>query len=283
MDELSRIADSVDVDQIAEAVGIQPVSLIDLESYLRTAIEYGIRVILAIIFFIIGKFIIKSIMKLVRFHMSRTHMDTGLAQFVESFVRGALFVLLIFFIATHIGAEASSIAALLASAGVAIGLALQGSLSNFAGGILILVLKPFRVGDYIVSTMPGVEGVVSEIRVFCTRITTVDNRRIIAPNGALSNSSITNVSVLPTRRLDFSLTLTHDMDYNKAKSSIENILQNHPHVIKDDSILVYISNLTNANLDLSLRAWVHSSEFETTRASILEQIKGLIDQKQFNE
>jgi len=284
MNDITRIVDTVDVDQIAETVGIQPLSLIDIESYLRTAIEYGIRVLLAILFFILGRLIIRWVMKLVRFHMNRTHMDTGLAQFVESFVRGALFVLLIVFIATHIGIEASSVAALIASAGVAIGLALQGSLSNFAGGILILILKPFRVGDYIITTVPGgIEGVVTEIRVFCTRLTTADNRRIVVPNGALSNSSVTNVSVYPTRRLDLNFTLTHAQDYEHAKASIIAILEQEHRVIKDDSIQVCINSIDQSSVTLLIRAWVHATEFAEAKASVLEGLKRLIDQKAFDQ
>ena len=164
-------------------------------------IGFGIKVILALVFFFLGSKVIKWLRKIAGRSFERTNVDAGVAQFVDSMLKFGLYALLIFMIATNFGIESSSIAALIASAGVAVGLALQGSLSNFAGGILILLLKPFAVGDYIVVTQEGIEGTVKEIQIFYTKLATVDNQRVVVPNSILTSNSLTNVTARPERQL----------------------------------------------------------------------------------
>ena len=158
--------------------------------HIPNLIAFGMKVLFAIIFFLIGRKVIKWIRKIVSRSMERANADVGVKQFVDSMLKFVMYAVLIFLIATKFGVESSSVAALIASAGVAIGLAVQGSLSNFAGGVLILLLKPFVVGDYIIEDTNGKEGTVKEIQIFYTKLSTIDNKTIVIPNGMLTNNSI---------------------------------------------------------------------------------------------
>ncbi len=250
------------------------------QDQLPTLIAFGIRVILAIVFFFIGRAVIHGIQKLVRHSMQRANADTGVIQFVDSFLKFGLYALLLFTIATKFGVESSSVAALIASGGVAIGLALQGSLSNFAGGVLILLLKPFVVGDYIIVTNDGTEGTVKVIQIFYTKLTTVDNKTIVIPNGTLSNSSLTNVTARPERQLDLKVGISYKADLKHAKELIEGLLKNNPAIIQDEDIKVFVDSLAESAVILGLRAWVKTEEYWATRWELLENIKLTFDAEQ---
>ena len=230
------------------------------ENQIPTLISFGIKVVLAIVFFFIGRAVIHGIQKMVKHSMQRANADTGVIQFVESFLKFGLYALLLFMIATNFGIETSSIAALIASGGVAIGLALQGSLSNFAGGVLILLLKPFVVGDYIIVANDGTEGTVKVIQIFYTKLTTVDNKTIVIPNGTLSNSSLTNVTARPERQLDLKVGIAYDADLKK-------------------DIKVFVDSLADSSVILGLRAWVKTEEYWSTRWRLLEEIKLIFDEE----
>ena len=240
-------------------------------------IGFGIKVILALIFFFLGSKVIKWLRKIVRRSFERTNVDAGVAQFVDSMLKFGLYALLIFMIATNFGIESSSIAALIASAGVAIGLAVQGSLSNFAGGILILLLKPFAVGDYIIVTQEGIEGTVKEIQIFYTKLATVDNQRVVVPNSILTSNSLTNVTARPERQLDLKVGIGYDSDLKKAKKLIEDMLYSDPSVIQDEEIKVFVDSLGDSAVMIGLRAWVKTEEYWATRWRLTEQIKLTFD------
>ena len=210
----------------------------------------------------------------------RTGADTGVMQFVDSMLKFGLYALLIFMIATNFGVESSSVAALIASAGVAVGLALQGSLSNFAGGILILLLKPFAVGDYIAVTQEGIEGTVKEIQIFYTKMATVDNQTVVVPNSILTSNSLTNVTARPERKLDLKVGISYDADMKKAKQIVEDMLRSDPSVIQDEEIMVFVSDLADSAVIIGLRAWVKTEEYWATRWRLLEQIKTAFDEAQ---
>ncbi len=240
-------------------------------------IEFGIKVILALVFFFLGSKVIKWIRKIVHRSFERTNVDAGVAQFVDSMIKFGLYALLIFMIATNFGIESSSIAALIASAGVAVGLALQGSLSNFAGGILILLLKPFAVGDYIVVTQEGIEGTVKEIQIFYTKLATVDNQTVVVPNSILTSNSLTNVTARPERQLDLKVGIGYDSDLKKAKKLIEDMLYSDSSVIQDEDIKVFVDSLGASAVVIGLRAWVKTEEYWATRWRLMEQIKLTFD------
>ena len=240
-------------------------------------IGFGIKVILALVFFFLGSKVIKWLRKIAGRSFERTNVDAGVAQFVDSMLKFGLYALLIFMIATNFGIESSSIAALIASAGVAIGLAVQGSLSNFAGGILILLLKPFAVGDYIVVTQEGIEGTVKEIQIFYTKLATVDNQRVVVPNSILTGNSLTNVTARPERQLDLKVGIGYDSDLKKAKKLIEDMLYSDPSVIQDEEIKVFVDSLGDSAVVIGLRAWVKTEEYWATRWRLTEQIKLTFD------
>ena len=226
------------------------------EDHIPDLVAFGIQVLLALVFFFVGSKVIKWIRKIVRKSFERANADAGVSQFVDSMLKFGLYALLIFIIATKFGVESSSVAALIASAGVAVGLALQGSLSNFAGGILILLLKPFAVGDYIIVTQEGIEGTVKEIQIFYTKLATVDNQTVVVPNSILTNNSLTNVTARPERKLDLKVGISYDADLKKAKSLIEDMLLHDESIIQDEEIRVFVASLGDSAVMLCLRAWV---------------------------
>ena len=247
------------------------------EDHIPDLVAFGIQVLLALVFFFVGSKIIKWIRKIVKKSFERANADAGVSQFVDSMLKFGLYALLIFIIATRFGVEPSSVAALIASAGVAVGLALQGSLSNFAGGILILLLKPFAVGDYIVVTQEGIEGTVKEIQIFYTKLATVDNQTVVVPNSILTNNSLTNVTARPERKLDLKVGISYDADLKKAKSLIEDMLHQDLSVIQDEEIRVFVDSLADSAVVIGLRAWVKTEEYWATRWRLMEEIKLTFD------
>lgn len=252
------------------------------EDHIPDLVAFGIQVLLALVFFFVGSKVIKWIRKIVRKSFERANADAGVSQFVDSMLKFGLYALLIFIIATKFGVESSSVAALIASAGVAVGLALQGSLSNFAGGILILLLKPFAVGDYIIVTQEGIEGTVKEIQIFYTKLATVDNQTVVVPNSILTNNSLTNVTARPERKLDLKVGISYDADLKKAKSLIEDMLLHDESIIQDEEIRVFVDSLGDSAVMIGLRAWVKTEEYWATRWRLMEEIKLTFDAEGIN-
>lgn len=236
-----------------------------------------IRVAMVIIFFIIGVQLIKFVRKVVRKSMERAHAEKGVVQFVDSFIKAALYILLIFMIASQLGMDAASIVALLGSAGVAIGLAVQGSLSNLAGGVLILLLKPFKVGDYIIENAGKQEGVVTEIQIFYTKLATADNRIVILPNGGLANNSLINVTAAERRRLDIMLQVSYDTDIEQAREALLEVLRQDGKSCKDQEMMVYVDELAASGISLGVRCWVESGDYWTAKWRITENCKLALD------
>lgn len=240
------------------------------------ALHLGVRVLLALLAFLIGVQLIRLIRKLVKKSMTRAGAETGAVQFVDSFLKTALYVLLVLMIASSFGVDAASIVAVLGSAGVAIGLAVQGSLSNLAGGVLILLLKPFRVGDYIQESATGYEGTVTEIQIFYTRLLTPDNKAIILPNGQLANNSIVNASQ-KERRMDIVVGVSYKADLKRAKEVLETVLREDEAVIKDKDMLVFVSELGSSSVNLGVRCWFRQEDFWPGKWRVTENCKLALD------
>lgn len=251
-----------------------------LQNHIPDFISFGIKVVFALVFFFIGRIVIRWIRKLVRKSMQRSSADKGVEQFVDSLLKFSLYFLLLFMIGTKFGIDASSVAALIASGGVAIGLAMQGSLSNFAGGVLILLLKPFEVGDYIIEDTNKNEGTVKEIQIFYTKLTTIDNKTIVIPNGILTNNSLTNATAKDERRLDLRVDISYDADLKKAKALIMDVLNDDPAVLREDEIVVFVDELGESSVVLGARAWTKSADFWQAKWRILENIKEKMDENQ---
>lgn len=231
------------------------------------------RVLLAILVYIIVSKLIHKACKLIVVSMNKANADTGVTQFVSSFAKAVMYFLLIVTIATSFGIKESSIAALLASSGVAVGLALQGGLSNLAGGVIILIIRPFAVGDYIIENSEKQEGTVVKIDLFYTTLSTVDNRRITVPNGKLTNSSIVNVTAKDSRKLEIKVGISYSADLKKAKKILERLLHADPCVMSDQEMQVFVDELASDSVVLGLRAWVKTEEFWTTKWRLNEAIK----------
>ncbi len=241
-------------------------------------ITFGLKVLAALVAFFIGRLVIRWIRKIVRRSFERSGADKGVEQFVDSLLKYGLYALLVFSLISSLGFDTTSVAAVLASGGVAIGLALQGSLSNFAGGVLILLLKPFVVGDYIIEDTNGKEGTVKEIQIFYTKLSTIDNKTIVIPNGMLTNNSITNATAKDERQLDLRVAISYDADIRQAKSVIENLLIKDECIIKNEQINVFVHELADNAVVLGIRAWVKNEEYWETRWRLLEEIKLLLDE-----
>lgn len=241
-------------------------------------ITFGLKVLAALVAFFIGRLVIRWIRKIVRRSFERSGADKGVEQFVDSLLKYGLYALLVFSLISSLGFDTTSVAAVLASGGVAIGLALQGSLSNFAGGVLILLLKPFVVGDYIIEDTNGKEGTVKEIQIFYTKLSTIDNKTIVIPNGMLTNNSITNATAKDERQLDLRVGISYDADIRRAKSVIENLLIKDECIIKNEQINVFVHELADSAVVLGIRAWVKNEEYWETRWRLLEEIKILLDE-----
>ena len=241
-------------------------------------ITFGLKVLAALVAFFIGRLVIRWIRKIVRRSFERSGADKGVEQFVDSLLKYRLYALLVFSLISSLGFDTTSVAAVLASGGVAIGLALQGSLSNFAGGVLILLLKPFVVGDYIIEDTNGKEGTVKEIQIFYTKLSTIDNKTIVIPNGMLTNNSITNATAKDERQLDLRVGISYDADIRQAKSVIENLLIKDECIIKNEQINVFVHELADNAVVLGIRAWVKNEEYWETRWRLLEEIKLLLDE-----
>lgn len=242
-------------------------------------VGFGLKVVITIIVFIIGSKIIKKVVNLSEKWMEKAKIDKGVQQFICSLVRYSLYLLLVVSIAVEFGLNVTSIAALFASAGVAIGLALQGSLSNFAGGVLILVMKPFAVGDYILEDTNKNEGVVKEIEILFTKLQTVDNKIIIIPNGILANASLINITGQETRRLDLSIGISYSSDLLKAKEILMNILTKTENVDQEKDLMVMVEDLGDSAVVLGCRSWVKTENYWATRWALLEEIKLTFDKE----
>ena len=241
-------------------------------------IDFALSVVLALVVFIIGAKLIGWVRKLVKRSLERSSVDKGVEQFVDSMLKFGLYALLIFSIGKNFGLDTTSVAAVLASGGVAIGLALQGSLSNFAGGVLILLLKPFVVGDYIIEDTNKCEGTVKEIQIFYTKLVTMDNKTVVIPNGTLANNSLTNVTAQDKRKLDLKVDISYDADLKKAKELIEALLKEDTSIMQEEGMLVFVDSLGSSSVVLGARAWVKTAEYWTPRWRLLENIKLTLDE-----
>ncbi|MEE1086090.1 MAG: mechanosensitive ion channel family protein [Schaedlerella sp.] len=264
----------------AEQVEAGVIDLVDMiQSKIPELIGLGIRVLIALVVFFVGRAIIRFIRKQVKTSMEKANVDAGVTQFTQSLLKFGLYLLLILVVASNLGFDLSTITVAFASASVGITLALQGTLSNFAGGVLILVTRPFVVGDYIIEDNKKNEGTVKEIGIFNTKLTTLDNKTIVIPNGTLANNSLTNVSEKEERQLDLKISISYDADLRRAKAILAEQLVNQEAVIVDQPTNIFVDSLGDSAVVLGLRAWVKNDEYWKTRWALLEDIKLALDKE----
>ena len=227
---------------------------------LNSCIDLGGRILVALIIFIIGKLIVNWINRLFAKMLERRKVDASIQSFLKSIVNITLMVLLFLAVIGKLGIELTSFAALLASAGVAIGMALSGNLSNFAGGVIILVFRPYKVGDYIEAST-GASGTVTDIQIFHTVLTTPDNRIVFAPNGAMSGAVVTNYSRKDTRRVDFSFGVEYGTDFELAKSTIMEVISKDSRILKDPAPFIELGALAESSVNITVRVWVNAADY----------------------
>ena len=230
-----------------------------LEKLIDFSIDAGKDILVAVLIYVIGRFIIKYINKLIAKIMEKRKLETSVQTFLRSLLNILLNLILAFAIIGKLGGETTSFAALLASAGVAVGMALSGNLSNFAGGLIILVFKPFKVGDYIEGA--GVSGTVQEIQIFHTILVTPDNRVIFAPNGSLSSNAVINYSKKDIRRVDFTFGVEYNEDFEKVKAVVQQVIDSDSRILKNPSFVIEIGALSASSVDITVRVWVKSSDY----------------------
>lgn len=246
-----------------------------LEKYTDKAIDllmgYGPKLLLAIVTLVIGLWIIKVFIKAFGRTMERSKVETSLQPFLASLVGILLKALLVISVASMIGIQMTSFVAILGAAGLAVGFALQGSLANFAGGVLILLFKPFKVGDFI--NAQGFSGTVNEIQVFNTILKTPDNKTIIIPNGELSNNSVTNFSTEPTRRVDLVFGCGYSDDLVKAKEILEALCKSDTRILAEPASMVVVSELADSSVNFTVRAWCNSADYWGIYFDMHEKVK----------
>jgi small conductance mechanosensitive channel len=243
-----------------------------LEQYI---IPWGGRALIALAILLLGLWAVKIVVGISRRLMNKAGADPMLSSFLGSILKGLLLIAV--FIATldQLGVQTTSLIAVLGAAGLAVGLALQGSLSNFAAGVMLIVFKPFRVGDFVEAG--GSAGTVEAIRIFSTLITSPDNREITIPNGQIYNGLIVNVTARDKRRIDLVIGISYDDDIRKAKEIVENILKSDERVLDDPAPSVGVMDLADSSVNLYVRPWTKKEDYWSTRGDLLERIKAEYD------
>ena len=251
-----------------------------LQELVPKALNLAIQVVLAVVIYLIGKRMIAFLRKVLRKSLERREVDLGVCQFLDSVSKYCLYAVLWLTVLTLFGVTTASVVALLGSAGLTLGLALQGSLANFAGGVLILLMKPFRVGDYMISGATGHEGTVKEISTFYTKILTVDNQTVMIPNGKLTEDAIVNVTGQQTRRLDLTVGISYTSDLRRAKELLADLVARDERILTDQPVQNFVAELAASSVELGCRFWVPSENYWQVKWDMLEAVKLVFDENQ---
>lgn len=237
-----------------------------------------LRIVLCFVVWVIGRKVIAWAVRVIQQAMERAEVQTGAVTFTTSFVKILLYTVLIIGIAMQFGLTESSVAALLASGGVAIGLALQGGLSNFAGGFLILLFQPFRIGEYIIAQ--GAEGTVRKIEILYTTLETVDSRQVIVPNGILANDVIVNVTAAQKRRLEIKVGIAYESSIQRAREVLEQLLEEEGRILKDEEKQIFVAELAASSVVLGIRCWVNTEDYFPVFWHMNERIKETFEKEE---
>ena len=257
-DSVQVAADELMKEAIANAEGLDKLSLIT-QQLIDFGIRAGERILIAVIVFIVGRFLISMLKNFVGRLMDKRKVDISIKTFVRSLVNILLTILLIISVVGALGVETTSFAALLASAGVAVGMALSGNLQNFAGGLIVLLFKPYKVGDWIEAQ--NVSGSVTAIQIMHTLVTTADNKVVYIPNGAMSSGVITNYSRLDTRRVEWIVGVDYGEDIDKVKSVVNELIQKDNRILKEPAPVIALHALDSSSVNVTIRAWVANGDY----------------------
>ncbi|MEG1255337.1 mechanosensitive ion channel domain-containing protein [Clostridium sp.] len=251
-----------------------------LEKLVTWAATNGIKLIVGLIALWIGWKLISKVVEIMNAFLEKKNVDLTLRTFLDGFVSIALKILLVIVIMTSVGIETSGFAALIASAGLAVGLALQGSLSNFAGGVIILLIRPFNVGDFIEGA--GQAGTVEKIGIFYTYLLTPDNKQILVPNGNLSNNSVVNYSSKETRRVDLKFSIAYEEDVIQVKKILQGIIATETLILQDPAPFIALSEHANSSINFVVRVWCKTGDYWTIYFNLLEKVKVKFDEEKIS-
>ena len=238
---------------------------------------YGIPLFWAIVIFIVGRFVARAVSNAVAKTMTKAHVEETLVKFAKNMLFVALMVFVVIAAISQMGIETTSFAAVIAAAGLAVGLSLQGTLSNFAAGVMLIIFRPFKVGDFI--DAGGVAGIVEEIQIFSTQMRSGDNKQIIVPNGQIMGSTITNFSTKPTRHVDLVIGVSYSDDLQKVRSVLEDILAKDERILPDPAPTIGVLELGDSSVDFAVRPWVNSGDYWPVFFELQETIKIRFDQE----
>lgn len=238
-------------------------------------IPWGINIGIALAIFVVGRFIARIIVKSVGKVMEKANIEISLREFLSNILNAALLVVIVIAALEQLGVDTTSVIAIFAAAGLAVGLALKDSLSNFAAGVMLIMFKPFKVGDVI--NAAGSIGKVISIKIFSTVLRTGDNQEITIPNSQIYSGTITNITACDTRRIDLVIGIGYDDDIKKAKTLVENIINNDPAILKDPAPTIMVLELGESSVDLAIRPWVNAADYWTVRSDLLQSIKETFD------
>ena len=252
----------------------------DMSNLTETAMTYGMKAVTAVVVLVVGLMVIKMITGLVGRTLTARKVDPTLNPFLKGLVSMGLKAALIISILGMVGVKTTSFVAILGAAGLAVGMALQGSLGNFAGGVLILIFKPFKVGDVVEAQ--GYTGGISEIGIFCTTMKTPDNKTIIIPNGPLAGGSMVNYSTEATRRVDWTFGIAYGDDLKKAQQTLMAILEADSRILKDPGAFARVGELADSSVNFTVRAWVNSADYWNVHYDVIEKVKTTFDEQGLN-
>lgn len=279
LSDVRPVSDAAIYETVEEAVQKTSVAMEMLKEFIDDyAVPFAITLLIACICYAIGRKLIKWCMKLVEKSFVRAEMEVSAARFLSSVIKAALHTLLVFVVAGILGVGTSSIVAIIGSCGLAVGLALQGSLSNFAGGVLLLLMKPFVADDYIIAA--GCEGKVLSIDMIYTRLLTNDNRCIVIPNGTLANSDITNVTANAKRRLDLEVSIDYEEDIKRVRLVLLSVIEDEEKVLKEEPVEIFVSSFAASAITMGLRVWVATEDYFEVRGRLLEEVKEAFDREE---
>ncbi|PCE68089.1 mechanosensitive ion channel domain-containing protein [Salinivibrio sp. YCSC6] len=239
-------------------------------------IQYGVNILSALLILIIGNFVVKGLANSLAAVMRKRQMDNAVVEFIHGLVRYLLFIIVLIAALSRIGVQTASVIAILGAAGLAVGLALQGSLANFAAGVLIVTFRPFKSGDYV--ELAGVAGSVESIQIFSTVLTTPDNKMVVVPNGSVISSPITNYSKHATRRIDYTIGVSYNADLKKTKAILTEVVTNHPLVMKDPAPTIGVMTLADSSVNFVVRPWVKTSDYWSVYYELLQSMKEALDE-----
>ncbi|WP_025738692.1 small-conductance mechanosensitive channel MscS [Salinivibrio socompensis] len=239
-------------------------------------IQYGVNIVSALLILVIGNMVVKGLANSMAGVMRKRKLDNAVVEFIHGLVRYLLFVIVLIAALSRVGVQTASVIAILGAAGLAVGLALQGSLANFAAGVLIVMFRPFKSGDYV--ELAGVAGSVESIQIFSTVLTTPDNKMVVVPNGSVISSPITNYSKHATRRIDLTIGVAYSADLKKTKAVLTDIVTKHPLILKDPEPNVAVMTLADSSVNFVVRPWVKTEDYWSVYFELLPSIKEALDE-----